>query len=53
MLWVDYFEQLLKFLNVHYLTWVPEFINTLFETTEHRFYINLGKILQLLIEKVH
>jgi TorA maturation chaperone TorD len=50
---VDYFEQLLKFLNDHYLTWVPEFINTLFETTEHRFYINLGKILQLLIEKVH
>ncbi len=42
-----------KFLNDHYLTWVPEFINTLFETTEHRFYINLGKILQLLIEKVH
>jgi len=42
-----------KFLNDHYLKWVPEFINTLFETTEHRFYINLGKILQLLIEKIH
>jgi len=42
-----------KFFNEHYLTWVPDFINILFETTENRFYLNLGKVLQKLIEKIH
>ncbi|GIX43288.1 MAG: hypothetical protein KatS3mg129_3021 [Leptospiraceae bacterium] len=42
-----------KFLNDHYLRWVPEFINLLMSSTENGFYLNLGKSLQLLIEKIH
>lgn len=42
-----------KFLDEHYLTWVPQFIDMLLERDTHNFYITIAKILQKLIEKIH
>ncbi len=42
-----------KFLNEHYLRWVPEFIKMCMENATHPFYTDLILLLQKMIEKIH